>query len=52
MSASSSQVQFYPTPSKAEDVIDLRQVANALGRRRRLIAVVTVGRYSSVDLWQ
>ena len=42
MSASSSQVQFDPTPSKtAEDVIDLRQVADALGRRRRLIAVVT-----------
>ena len=42
MSSSPSQVQFYPSPSAAaEDEIDLRQVAAALCRRRRLIAVVT-----------
>ena len=42
MSVSSTQAQFYPTPSSASDEeIDLREVAGALGRRRRLIAVFT-----------
>ena len=42
MSDSSSQAHFYPTPSSAADEeIDLREVAGALGRHRGLIAVFT-----------
>lgn len=42
MSIHPSQEQFYSTPSSAsDDEIDLRQIAQALGRHRRLLAVFT-----------
>ena len=42
MSASPTQEPFYPNPStRPDDEIDLRQMAGALGRHRRLIAIFT-----------
>ena len=42
MSAPPSQTTLYPIPSSEnDDEIDLRQVAGALGRHRRLITAIS-----------